>query len=75
MKKVPLGATGCEVSQIALAMCAITGRPGGTALSPSDGEAIVRTAWDNGINFFLTCENDVEHLAEECIAAVERCAR
>ncbi len=69
MKTVKLGATGCEVSQIALATCAITGRPGGAALSPSDAQAIIRTAWDNGINFFLTCEDDVEHMAEECIAA------
>ncbi len=69
MKTVQLGATGCEVSQIALATCAITGRPDGTALSTSDAQAIIRTAWDNGINFFLTCEDDVEHVAEECIAA------
>lgn len=69
MRTVQFGVSGCEVSQIALATCAITGRPGGAAVSPSDGQAIVRTAWDNGINFFLTCENDVEHMAEECIGA------
>ncbi|MCX7819139.1 MAG: aldo/keto reductase [Kiritimatiellae bacterium] len=69
MKSAPLGTTGCEVSRIALATCAITGRPGGSAMSPYDGQAILRTAWENGINFFLTCEDDVEHMAEECIAA------
>lgn len=70
MRYVSLGKTGLEVSQIALCTCAISGRLGQVALAPADAQAILRTAKDGGINFFLTCENDAEHVAEQHLAAV-----
>ncbi len=69
MKYAVLGKTELRISSLALSMCAITGRPNEQGVSRADAEAIVRTAWDGGINFFLTCENDAEHLAERHLAS------